>query len=81
MASETAISAGWAFSVKVSWSAGPSQITVGELLAQRIIDLGEQIAGGGKIVRERLAHADGLAALALEKRRQLTSLTPQNARA
>ena len=36
----------------------------GELLAQRFIDLGEDIAGGGKIVRQGLAHADGLAALA-----------------
>ena len=36
----------------------------GELLAQRFIDFVEHVAGGGKIVRKRLAHADGLAALA-----------------
>ena len=42
-ASETAISAGCAFSVSVSVSAGPSHMMVAELLAERRIDLVEHL--------------------------------------
>ena len=63
-ASDTAISAGWAFSVSVSSSSGPSHISRGELLAQRLIDLVEHGARLREGLRQRLAHADGLAALA-----------------
>ena len=63
-ASDTAISAGCAFSVSVSVSAGPSQMTAGELLAERRVDLVEHRARRREGVGKRLAHADRLAALA-----------------
>ena len=44
-ASETAISAGWAFSVSVSVSAGPSKMMALSLLAERLVDLGEHLRG------------------------------------
>ena len=63
-ASETAISAGWAFSVSVSRSAGPSHMTAVSFSPSASSTSANTLARGGKIVRERLAHADGLAALA-----------------
>ena len=66
-ASDTAISAGWAFSVSVRVSFGPSNMICGELLAQRRIDLLEHVARGGvKLSASSRAHADVLAALAGE---------------
>ena len=63
-ASDTAISAGWAFSVSVSVSAGPSNMMARELVAERRIDLVEHLPRRREIRRQRLAHADRLAALA-----------------
>ena len=62
-ASETAISAGCAFSVSVSVSAGPFEDEAAQLLAESAVDLVEDRAGGREIVGQRLAHADRLAAL------------------
>ncbi len=59
----TAIKAGWAFSVSVSSASGPSHISFDKLLAERFIHFGENGAGRGRGISERLAHADGLAAL------------------
>jgi hypothetical protein len=63
VASETAINAGWAFSVSCRVSAGPSQMILRQLFAQRRIDLVEHRAGGRKGLRQRLAHADRLGTL------------------
>ena len=40
----------------------------GQLLAERVVDFAKHLAGGRKGVRERLAHADGLAALPRENK-------------
>ena len=64
VASETAISAGWAFSVSVSVSAGPSNMMALSLAAERLVHLVEHLPGGREACRQRLAHADRLAALA-----------------
>ena len=63
-ASDTAISAGCAFSVSVSVSAGPSHIDRRELLAERVVDLVEHLPRRRKSLGQALAHADRLAALA-----------------
>ena len=63
-ASETAISAGCAFSVSVSVSAGPSNMMALSLLAERRVDLVEHLPRRRESRRQRLAHADRLAALA-----------------
>ena len=63
----TAISAGCAFRVRVSSSSGPSKMIVGELLAERLVDLLEHRARRRNGIGERLAHADGLASLARER--------------
>ena len=73
-ASETAIRAGCAFSVSVSRSAGPFPHDRGELLAQRLVHFVEHVARRGEIVGQRLAHADGLAALARKNECELTCL-------
>ena len=62
-ASDTAIRAGWAFSVSVSVSSGPSNMMPGELLAERRIDLVEHGAGRGMGLGKLRPHADGLTAL------------------
>ncbi len=62
-ASDTATSAGCAFSVSVTFSAGPSHITAAELVAERGIDLVEHLPRDRKGLGQRLAHADRLAAL------------------
>ena len=62
-ASDTAISAGCAFSVSVRRSAGPFPDDRGQLLAERGIDLVEHRARRRERIGQRLAHADGLAAL------------------
>ena len=59
----TAISAGCALAVSVRSSAGPSHMIVGQLLAERLVDLVEHRPRLRKSLGERLAHADGLAAL------------------
>ena len=67
-ASETAISAGCAFSVSVSVSAGPSNMMAAELLAERVVDLREHLAGRREIIGQRLAHADAPGCPAPERR-------------
>ena len=62
-ASETAIRAGWAFSVSVSVSSGPKNITLGQLLPQRRIDLIEYRTGSRIGLGQIGTHADDLAAL------------------
>ncbi len=62
-ASDTAISAGCAFSVSVSVSSGPSNMMLREVLAQRRVDLIEHGPRRGMRLGELRAHADGLAAL------------------
>ncbi len=62
----TAISAGWAFSVRVRASIGPSKMIGGELLAEGVVDLVEYRARLRKGLGERLPHPDRLAALAGE---------------
>ena len=47
----TAISAGWAFSVRVRSDSGPSRISFDELLLQRLVDLLEDVAGRGEGAR------------------------------
>ena len=63
VASALAMIAGWAFSVRVSSSAGPSAISRGQLLAERLVHLLEHGAGLPARLGERLAHADRLAPL------------------
>ncbi len=60
---DTAIKAGWAFSVSVSVSAGPFHMTVGEFFAERGIDFLEHRARRRKGIGQRLAHANGLRSL------------------
>ncbi len=60
----TAISAGWAFSVRVSSSIGPSRMSRDRCWPKSVVDLLEDLARGGEGVGEVGAHADGLAALA-----------------
>ena len=57
------MSAGCAFSVSVSVSAGPSKMMALELAAQRSIDFIEHMLRRREIRRQCLAHPDGLAAL------------------
>ena len=77
-ASDTATSAGCAFSVSVIASAGPSHITARELVAERLVDLVEHPPRDREGLRERLAHADSLAALPRKHVRRRHLLTPQN---
>ncbi len=67
-ASDIAISAGCAFCVSVSVSAGPSPDHLRQRLAQRIVDLGEHGARLGKRLGQRLAHTHGLATLARKQK-------------
>ena len=60
----TAISAGWAFSVSVRSASGPSHISFDSFWPSASSTSCEHLAGGGEGVGQRLAHADGLAALA-----------------
>ncbi len=62
-ARDTAISAGWAFSVSVRVSSGPLNMICGQLLAQRRVDLVEDVACAGVGFGEFGAHADRLAPL------------------
>ena len=62
-ASETAISAGCAFSVSVSVSAGPSNITAESLAPSAASTSANTSRAGAKLIGQRLAHADALAAL------------------
>ena len=66
-ASETAIRAGCAFSVSVSVSSGPSNMSLGELLAERGVDLVEDGAGRRIGLGQLGTHADGLTALSGEE--------------
>ena len=63
-ASECAIRAGWVFSVRVSSSAGPSNIRCDSFWRQGFVHFLEHLARGGEGGGEVAAHADGLAALA-----------------
>ena len=60
---DTAISAGWAFSVRREFVLGTLEYDRGEWLAERIVDLVEHGPGLGIGVRQLLAHANGLASL------------------
>ena len=62
-ASETAIRAGWAFSVSVSVSSGPSNMSSESFWPSARVDLVEHGAGRGMGLGQLGAHADGLAAL------------------
>ena len=63
-ASDTAISAGCAFSVSVSLSAGPSHMIAVSLSPSAASTSSNTARAGAKALRQRLAHADRLAALA-----------------
>ena len=56
----TAISAGWALAVSVSSASGPSNISCESFCASARVDALEHLARDGKLVGERLAHADRL---------------------
>ncbi len=62
-ASETAISAGCAFSVSVSVSAGPSHMIAVSFSPSAASTSSNTARAGAKRFRQRLAHADRLAAL------------------
>ena len=66
MAIDAASSAGWAFSVRSSRSAGPSQAQLAERLAEGGIGRRPDGGGGGRGRGEIPAHAHGLRALAGE---------------
>ena len=63
-ASDTAISAGCAFSVSVSVSAGPSHMIAESFSPSASSTSSNTARAGAKVVGQRLAHADRLAALA-----------------
>ncbi len=55
----------------------PPRITCDELLAERLVDFGENRArGGANALGQRLAHADGLAALARKNQRNRHDTAP-----
>ena len=58
-----AMIAGCAFSVRTRSLSGPSHISLRQLLRQRVVDFLEDFARGRERIGQRLAHADGLAAL------------------
>ena len=60
----TAISAGWAFSVRVSVSIGPSRISLESFSPSASSTSSNTSRGGGEGLGQLGAHADGLAALA-----------------
>ncbi len=65
----TAISAGWAFSVRDELALRPLEHQPRQMLAQRFVDFLEGLARGGEGVGELAAHADGLRPLAGEDQR------------
>ena len=63
VANETAISAGWAFSVSCRVSAGPSQMMAVSFSPSAASTSSKTARAAGKASAKRLAHADGLGAL------------------
>ena len=59
--------AGCAFSVSLSSSSGPVAHQPEQILAERLVDFVEHVAGGPAGLGERGAHADRLAALPRKK--------------
>ncbi len=80
VASETAISAGWAFSVSVSVSAGPFQIVSLSRSPERRIDFVENLTRRRKGLGQSLAHADRLTALSRKDKRDRHKPPPQKSR-
>ena len=64
---ELAMIAGWAFSVSLSSSSGPSRISRNRFWPERLVDLLEHVARGAAGFGQRRAHADRLAALPRKK--------------
>ena len=63
---DAASSAGWAFSVRLRSSSGPSHARRRDRLAERVVGGGEHGGGGGGGLGEGASHPDGLAPLAGE---------------